>query len=225
MDDRAPDSSESGEGRRDRRCGRDPVGSDRGGCFRGHARSPIAGASRARTSARISPCPCLPSVQCRDRSCSAAEASCSVVRRPHWRHDHVRRGDGRCRELADRLGTAPIPRCRTSALAAKQLREDRIAFLWLRTHLIPGALLRILVGPETEEAGAVADALVLHLVVSDLAHQSRTDLVPREVLSLRPARPGVWRAPPFAGVELEMPGLPEWRKHLLQLLLKRRGDT
>ena len=57
------------------------------------------------------------------------------------------------------------------ALAAEQLREDRIALLGRRADLIPGAFLRVLVGPETQEPRAVADALVFHLVVSDLAHE------------------------------------------------------
>src|SRR5207244_10224721 len=107
---------------------------------------------------------------------------------------------------------------------AEQLREHRIAPLRSRADLVPGALLRVLVRAEAEEASAVPDALVLHLVVTDLTDQLGPDLVPRQILSLGPTGPRVGRATPFAPVEAEGSFFLQRRQHLLQLLLKRPRD-
>src|SRR5207245_6377665 len=97
-----------------------------------------------------------------------------------------------------RLGTSPTSVCRpenassdrpdTVGLGPEQLRERRIVLARPGTHLVPGAFARVLVRPEAQEARAVPDALVLHLVVADLADELRPHLVPRQIASRRPAR-------------------------------------
>src|SRR5437899_6594315 len=93
----------------------------------------------------------------------------------------------------------------------------------MRLHLIPGAVLRVLVRPEPEEARPVAEPFLLHLVETNLAHDLGTHLVPGEVAALGPARAALRRAAPFArGLELAL--FTQRREHALELLLERPGD-
>src|SRR5712691_3187729 len=81
-----------------------------------------------------------------------------------------------------------------------EFRQPRIAVAPRRIELRPGAVLRLLVGTEANEARAVTEAFSLQLVEADLAHDLRPDLEPGQVLSAGPARAGA-RDPPreFAG--------------------------
>src|SRR6266550_1062011 len=79
----------------------------------------------------------------------------------------------------------------------QQVVESRISRLWRGLHLLPRALLRILVRAEAQKARAVTESLLLHLVETHFADDLRTDLVPWKIFSLRPARSALGRAAPL----------------------------
>src|SRR2546425_10618621 len=91
-----------------------------------------------------------------------------------------------------------------------------------RPLMTPRALRGVRVGAEAQEARAVAEALLLHLVEADFAHQLGAHLMPWKVAALRPARAAAGDASPF----LRPMGLLAQRgEQLLQLVLERLRNT
>src|SRR5207244_7902398 len=66
-------------------------------------------------------------------------------------------------------------RARLSPSPSEELRHRQVVRTARRAHLAPGALRRILVGPEAQEPRAVAEAVPLELVETDLADELRAE--------------------------------------------------
>src|SRR5438552_10689606 len=108
-------------------------------------------------------------------------------------------------------------------LSTEEIIKPRVTGLGRGLHLLPRALLGILVRAEAQKTRAVAEPLLLHLVEPHFADDLRTDLVPRKVFPLRPARSALGRAAPFLFDVLIL--FEEWREHLLLLRLQRTRDA
>src|SRR5437867_543263 len=124
----------------------------------------------------------------------------------------------RCTRRRYQRGTGTV-----LSAAHEEIAQLGIPWPTRRPDLFPGAVLRILVGAEPQEARAVTEALLFHLVEAHLAHDLGPHLVPRQIAALRPARAALGCPPPFA-IRREMAVLAERRQHLLELRLERARD-
>src|SRR5256712_10058467 len=107
--------------------------------------------------------------------------------------------------------------------AHEQIAQLGIARPTRRPHLVPGAVLWILVRAEPQEPRPVAKALLLHLVEAHLADDLGPHLVPRQIAALRPARAALGCPAPLL-FRPQMPLLAERRQQLLELRLERACD-
>src|SRR3989442_3009671 len=108
--------------------------------------------------------------------------------------------------------------------AHEKIAQLGIARPTRRPDLVPGAVLRVLVRAEPQEARPVTEALLLHLVEAHLAHELGPHLVPRQIAALRPT-PAALGCPSPLALRPQMPLLAERRQQLLELRLQRPRDA
>src|SRR5207247_924526 len=87
-----------------------------------------------------------------------------------------------CVPLGCVQGTVP-----RTCLTGQERVDGWVAAAAARPHLAPRALVRVLVRPEADEAGAVPEAIALELVVAHLDDELGPNRVPVQLLAARPS--------------------------------------